>query len=112
MTSRKPDENDKAKGRELARLRKAAGLSQDRFATQLEISLKQLGKYERGQSRIPAGRYEAMTTMLRNLAGALDGFAESQAPYAAREAAKEVLQQGLDRLDADLRRWKEALKSL
>ncbi|WP_353641011.1 helix-turn-helix transcriptional regulator [Mesorhizobium sp. WSM2239] len=43
-TSRKPDHYDRAKGRELARLRKAAGLSQEQLATRLRISPKQLGK--------------------------------------------------------------------
>jgi transcriptional regulator with XRE-family HTH domain len=58
MVRRIADGHDRAKGRKLARLRKASGLPQERLATRLGISPKQLGKYERGQNRIPAGRYE------------------------------------------------------
>lgn len=80
-TYRKPDEQDKAKGRELARLRKAAGLSQEQLAARLGISTKQLGKYERGQSRMTAVRYDEAMRVIRQHAGTKDGFAEEQAPY-------------------------------
>lgn len=93
-TSRKPDDHDRAKGRELARLRKASGLSQERLATLLGISPKQLGKYERGQNRIPAGRYEAATAILRENGSMVGGFSEGQAPYAV-PAAKDTLLRAL-----------------
>lgn len=94
-TSRKPDDHDRAKGRELARSRKASGLSQERLATLLGISPKQLGKYERGQSRIPAGRYEAATTILREYGVMIGGFSEGQAPFAFPNAAKDTLLRAL-----------------
>ena len=93
-TSRKPDESDKAKGRELARLRKAAGMSQEQLATRLGISAKQLGKYERGQNRVPIGRYEAALNILRERVGG--GFSESQASYDG--PAKDDLRLSLHRL--------------
>ena len=89
-TSRKPDHYDRAKGRELARLRKAAGLSQEQLATRLRISPKQLGKYERGQSRIPAGRYEAAMEILRENRGMVAGFSEGQAPYGIPTATRDT----------------------
>ena len=88
-TSRKPDESDRAKGRELARLRKAVGMSQEQLAIRLGISAKQIGKYERGQNRVPAGRYEAASTILREQEAGGSGFAESQAPYGGAEQTRE-----------------------
>src|SRR5688500_10885307 len=100
-TSRKPDESDRAKGRELARLRKAAGMSQEQLAIRLGISAKQFGKYERGQNRVPAGRYEAALTILREQAGG-SGFAESQAPYGGQERTREALLLSLEQMRNDL----------
>jgi transcriptional regulator with XRE-family HTH domain len=77
---RKPDESDKAKGRELARRRKAADMTQKHVATRLGISEKQYGKYERGQTRLSATRYDTILQILREHAG---GFAESQDAYTA-----------------------------
>ncbi|MDQ6433059.1 helix-turn-helix transcriptional regulator [Mesorhizobium sp. LHD-90] len=91
MTSRKPDEYDKAQGRELARLRRAAGLTQEQLGLQLEISSKQVGKYERGQSRVPAGRLKAAIAILRRESGAAGGFSEDQASYGVPASAKGVL---------------------
>lgn len=88
-TSRRPDEFDKAKGRELARLRKDTGLSQEELARAMGISSKQLGKYERGQSRLTTGRFEAALAVIRAHQPMVTGFAESQAPYAA--SVKETL---------------------
>ena len=56
-------------------------MSQEQLALRLGISLKQLGKYERGQSRIPAGRYEEAIVILRGHAGVAGGFSEEQHPY-------------------------------
>ena len=100
-TSRKPDENDRARGRELARLRKAIGLSQEQLAIRLGISAKQLGKYERGLNRVPAGRYEAARRILREQAGG-GGFAESQTPYDGPDMAREALLLSLGQLQNDL----------
>lgn len=94
-TSRKPDDSDKAKGRELAELRKAAGLSQEQLAIQLGISAKQLGKNERGQIRMPIGRYEAALNILRGRPRG--GFSEEQASYHG-QPAEDALRLSLRRL--------------
>jgi transcriptional regulator with XRE-family HTH domain len=101
-TSRKPDESDKAKGRELAQLRKAAGMSQERLAIKLGVSAKQLGKYERGQNRIPIGRYETALKILRVQRPATGGFAESQAPYDGPNPEKDALLLALDRAQREV----------
>jgi len=111
-TSRKPDEHDKAKGRDLARLRKAAGISQERLARQLGISTKQLGKYERGQSRMPAGRHELALQILRMARGKAGGFAEDQAPFVDFPRAKETLLKELRDLEDYVRRCIDAAERL
>ena len=111
-TSRKPDDHDRAKGRELARLRKAFGLSQERLATLLGISLKQFGKYERGQSRIPAGRYEAAMAILREYGGAVGGFSEGQVPFVFPAAAKDTLLRSLREIQDRLKLCIDAVERL
>ena len=100
-TSRKPDESDKAKGRELARLRKAASLSQEQLAIRLGISAKQFGKYERGLNRIPAGRYEAALRILREQPD-VAGFAESQASYNGPDMRRDAVLLALEQMKNDL----------
>lgn len=111
-TSRKPDDHDRAKGRELARLRKASGLSQEQLATRLGISLKQFGKYERGQSRIPAGRYEAAMAILREYGHGAGGFSEDQTPYTVPVAAKDMLLRTLRELQDRLKLCIDAVERL
>jgi len=111
-TSRKPDQHDKAKGRELARLRKAAGISQERLARQLGISTKQFGKYERGQSRMPAGRYELALQILQMARGKAGGFAEDQAPFAGSPREKETLLKELRNLQDYVKRCIDAAERL
>lgn len=101
-TSRKPDEHDKAEGRELARLRRASGLTQEQLALLLGVSPKQIGKYERGQSRLTAGRYKAAMAILRGQAE-VHGFAEGQAPYVVPAPTKDMLLQTLRGLQDDLK---------
>ena len=85
-------------------MRKASGLSQERLASRLGISPKQFGKYERGQSRIPAGRYEAAMEILREYTGVVvGGFSEGQAPYAFPAATKDTLLRTLHELQDRLK---------
>lgn len=102
-TSRKPDEHDKAEGRELALLRRAAGLTQEQLALLLGVSPNQIGKYERGQSRLTAGRYKAATAILRGQVEVTGGFAEEQTPYVIPASAKDMLLQTLRGLQNDVK---------
>jgi transcriptional regulator with XRE-family HTH domain len=97
---RKPDESDRAKGRELARRRKAVGLTQKQVALRLGVSEKQYGKYERGETRLTAGRYD---TILRILQEHVGGFAESQAVYDAPKRERDALLLSLHRMHDELR---------
>jgi transcriptional regulator with XRE-family HTH domain len=93
MVRRIADGHYRAKGRELARLRKASGLSQEQLATRLGISPKQLGKYERARAAASrAGRYDAAMAILREYTGmVVGGFSEGQAPYAFPASVKDTL---------------------
>lgn len=99
-TSRKPDESDKAKGAELARRRKAVGLTQKQVALLMDVSEKQYGKYERGMTRLSAGRYDTILRVLRERRG---GFAETQAGYDAPMRDRDALLLSLHRMRDELR---------
>jgi transcriptional regulator with XRE-family HTH domain len=111
-TSRKPDEHDKAQGRELARLRRAAGLTQEQLGLLLGVSLKQIGKFERGQSRVPAGRFKAATAILRGESEVNGGFSESQAPYSVPDSMKNALLRTLRGLPDDVKLWIDVVERL
>lgn len=102
-TSRKPDEDDKAQGRELARLRRAAGLTQQQLADMLKITSKQIGKYERGQSRVPAGRLKAAMVILRKESETAGGFSEDQTEFSAPALTKALLLQKLRGVEDELK---------
>ena len=77
----------------------------------LRISLKQYGKYERGQTRISATRYEEAITILRGHAGVAGGFSEEQHAYipaSARDSLLRILRGHLD----DLKLCIEAVERL
>ncbi len=100
--SRRPDNSDRVRGRELARLRKAVDLTQKQVALLLHISEKQYGKYERGQTRLSATRYEMVLRVLREDAG-VGGFEESQSSYdAAPKPEKDALLRSIGQLEDDL----------
>lgn len=99
QTSRKPDESDKAKGRELARRRKAVGLNQRQVALLIGVSEKQYGKYERGETRLSAGKYDKILQILQGHGG---GFAESQASYSVPSHSKDALLLSLHRMRDEL----------
>lgn len=56
--SRRATDIDKEWSVRLARLRKAKGLTQQGLGDLLDVSAQQIGKYERGESRIPIGHYQ------------------------------------------------------
>ncbi|PSM19568.1 MULTISPECIES: helix-turn-helix domain-containing protein [Nitratireductor] len=111
-TSRKPDERDKQMGRVLAHHRKAAGQSQAELARQLGLSGQQVGKYERGESRIPAGRFEEAMAILGAQEAAPDGFGEEGRPYRVSDNARADVLRLLDRLRSDLETCIEQVKRL
>ncbi|MCB1463623.1 MAG: helix-turn-helix transcriptional regulator [Nitratireductor sp.] len=111
-TSRKPDEGDKQRGRELARMRKAQSLSQAEMAAKIGVSTQQYGKYERGENRIPIGRYQTALSILGAVNGSLPGFSESAAGYEVAPLVKAELQQLLDELKGDLDKARDLLRRL
>lgn len=86
--SRKPNSRDVEIGRDLARRRKAAGISQAELAAALGISTQQVGKYERGENRISTARHEQAQEALRAVSGAPPGLAEERAGYQAPDALR------------------------
>lgn len=92
---RKLDDSDRAKGRELARRRKAVGLTQKQVALRLGVSEKQYGKYERSETRLTAVDYDTILRILQEHAG---GFAESQAAYDAPKRERDALLLSLHRM--------------
>lgn len=92
-TSRKPTEEDRIFGRKLAARRRACKVTQRRLAEHLGLSMQQIGKYERGESRLPTGRREHVEKFLaaveRGEARSGFGFAAPDAPrYRARTVSR------------------------
>ncbi|MDQ2634807.1 MAG: helix-turn-helix domain-containing protein [Pseudomonadota bacterium] len=108
-TFRKPDDSDRAKGRELARLRKAVGQTQKQVALRVGVSEKQYGKYERGHTRLSAGRYDTIVKMLQKHAGH-GGFEEGQLAYAPPASEKEALLRYLGAFESDLKSCQDRLR--
>lgn len=114
--SRKPSSREVEIGRELARARKAAGLSQAAMAAALGISTQQYGKYERGENRISTSRHEEALELLRTAQGHTQpGLSEERARYQAPDAlrlelenAALVLQKALENFLAAVRRMAPA----
>lgn len=77
---RKAGQSDLQLGRQLAALRKSAGVTQAVLAAELGISVQQLGKYERGVNRIGKVRYDEALVFLAARTGQ-SGFAETPLPY-------------------------------
>ncbi|GAB5507591.1 MAG: hypothetical protein Rhirs2KO_27540 [Rhizobiaceae bacterium] len=111
-TSRKPDEGDKKRGCELARLRKARSLSQAEMAAKIGVSTQQYGKYERGENRIPIGRYETAMEILGAFGGSRAGFAEFSVGYEIAPCAKAELKQLLDQLKKDIELASDMLENM
>ncbi len=112
ITSRKPDAADKQRGKQLARLRKANGLSQAELASKLGVSTQQLGKYERGENRIPISRHDKALQLLGVRTSSPAGFAEGQEGYDAPDQAVEELQHKLEEMRAEIDRVLKIVKRL
>lgn len=95
MTSRKPDQQDIEWGRQIARSRKKCGWTQDELGAEVGVTGQQIGKYERGQSRISVVRYEAIMHVLKRAKAAQPGFAEEQAAFHAEVLDRKGVVQSL-----------------
>ena len=112
MSSRKPDDNDKRRGLELAALRKSKSLSQSGLGDLLSLSAQQIGKYERGENRMPVGTYDRAMGILRDEPG-YAGFGEDAAPYTANLAADvENIRRVFERIRRDVEEGLDAIKRL
>lgn len=92
---RKPNADDRERGRLLARKRKELGLSQAEVAAVLGVSTQQYGKYERGENRLTASRDEMLERYFADKAAGL-----GEAPQARYQApiTKSALQKSLDQI--------------
>lgn len=91
--NRKPSARDVEIGRDLARRRRAAGISQAELAAALGISTQQVGKYERGENRISTARHEQAQKALDMASVAPAGLAEERAAYRAADPGVMELQE-------------------
>lgn len=109
MTSRKPNQEDVEKGREVARWRQKRRLSQAAVGDLVGKSGSQISKYELGKNRMSATTYE---TLLRALGpGSLrpPGLAEGQADYVGPSGGRLNEIQFLDWMIDKLERRKKDL---
>ncbi|MBX3596152.1 MAG: helix-turn-helix transcriptional regulator [Rhizobiaceae bacterium] len=94
---RKPSVHDRERGRQLARMRKDRGLSQAEVASMLGVSTQQYGKYERGENRLTASRYELLEGFFR---GENTGMEEAEQSKYQAPISKSSLQKSLDQIRA------------
>ena len=83
-TSRQPTAEDLSEIRKLRDLRRSGKKSQAWVAEHAGVSAQQWGKYERGEDRIPVGRYRVVLAALQGAAQGGDvarGFGEAAASY-------------------------------
>jgi transcriptional regulator with XRE-family HTH domain len=111
-TSRKPDEDDRRRGQELARLRRASGMTQAELAEALGVSTQQVGKYERGEDRIPINRHELALKIVTSGIQPGIGFAEDAARFRGAAEDKSELRRLLERIANDLARCQELARSI
>lgn len=112
VASRKPDKRDRQWGAGLARLRKSKGFTQAQVAEFLGISTQQLGKYERGESRMTIGRYRELTRLLAGEEATTAGFSEANVPYEARAELIIELQRYLTQVRNDVDRCLKVVSRL
>jgi len=102
-TSRKPDELDRRRMTELKRLRRARKWNQAQLAQHLDISPQQLGKYERGENRMPVGRFEKAIAILGSNSGSNPGFEEAQPDrYRDQSDCKFQIVRLVERMESDI----------
>lgn len=85
--SRRPSEEDRAEILTLRHLRKRAKKSQAWIAAAVGVSPQQWGKYERGEDRIPVGRFKTASKKLEEVLG-------GGAPSSFREPPSTPYQEG------------------
>jgi DNA-binding XRE family transcriptional regulator len=88
MPHRKPTQIDRLRGREIAALRKSAGLTQTSLGSLVGLTHQQISKYELGRSSMTLSLYEELISQLRPRRQQ-SGFEEEQramSPNAAQDA--------------------------
>lgn len=80
MTRRSNKSNDAAIGLRIKVARMAAGLSQEKLATALDLTFQQIQKYEKGANRVGAGQIQTIARLLNTSVGAIVGEADDQTP--------------------------------
>jgi len=94
--TRKPNAQDRERGRELRRLRKTRGLTQAAVAECIGVSTQQHGKYERGENRLSVDRYNAILKCLDELKpGQASGFSETAQARFEAPISKSAVQKRL-----------------
>ena len=97
MSAGKAGPRDRELGRQLARLREKAGLTQARMGELLGISHQQYGKYERGENQLTVSRYREILAIFETHSP-VPGFGEAhQRDYFALDQHM-ALQALVDRL--------------
>lgn len=74
--------------------------------------MQQLGKYERGQNRMPISRYEQALAILNGEPARPTEFEEAQRSFVSQSSLKAELGQLLDRIAHDLARCRELARRL
>ena len=103
---RKATEEDKERGREIARLRKSKRMTQADLAHALGISTQQYGKYERGTDRMAMSRYLKIVEIL-DRDNVVSGFAEKPPTDYQAPKDKAALRKDIDQIRAMLDRLQE-----
>jgi transcriptional regulator with XRE-family HTH domain len=108
---RQPTERDREVGQQIARLRKASGLTQEDLAGRLGVSQQQVGKYERGENRLSHTRLTEIRQVLADPGGFSPGFAEEPAVFQTNisDAMRAEISQSINRLEDEVRRLRQLL---
>lgn len=98
MNPRKAGAKDRVLGRQLAEQRTGLRLTQALVAEAIGVSTQQYGKYERGETRVPAPRYNDIVIYLESTRGRSSGFGEErQSPFVA-PLTRIAVQKHVDRM--------------
>lgn len=103
---RKATEEDRQRGREIARLRKSKKMTQADLAHALEISTQQYGKYERGADRMAMNRYLKILEILGR-ENAACGFGENCRSDDQQPRDRDALRKDIDQIRAMLDRLQD-----
>jgi transcriptional regulator with XRE-family HTH domain len=103
---RKATEEDRQRGREIARLRKSKKMTQANLANALGISTQQYGKYERGTDRMAMSRYLKIVEILGRESDA-SGFDEKSPPDYQPPRDRAALRKDIDQIRAMLDRLQD-----